>query len=109
MSNIIIEKILAKTKRTDLPQFAPGDTIRVQVRIKEGDKERLQAFEGVSSRAAVGRRPASPYVRSASAREWSAFSPKAHAWSIKLTSSARPRSGAQSCTICAVSAAKLPV
>jgi len=47
MSNIIIEKILAKTKRTDLPQFAPGDTIRVQVRIKEGDKERLQAFEGV--------------------------------------------------------------
>src|SRR6476659_2592395 len=47
MSNLIIEKILAKTKRTDLPQFAPGDTVRVQVKIKEGDKERLQAFEGV--------------------------------------------------------------
>jgi large subunit ribosomal protein L19 len=47
MSNLIIEKILARTKRTDLPQFGPGDTVRVQVKIKEGDKERLQAFEGV--------------------------------------------------------------
>ena len=47
MSNLIIEKLLSKTKRTDLPEFAPGDTVRVQVKIKEGDKERLQAFEGV--------------------------------------------------------------
>jgi large subunit ribosomal protein L19 len=47
MSNLIIEKLLSKTKRNDLPEFGPGDTIRVQVRIKEGDKERLQAFEGV--------------------------------------------------------------
>ena len=47
MSNLIIEKLLAKTTRTDLPKFGPGDTIRVQVKIKEGDKERLQAFEGV--------------------------------------------------------------
>src|ERR1700687_6422333 len=47
MSNLIIEKLLAKTKRTDLPKFAPGDSVRVHVKIKEGDKERLQAFEGV--------------------------------------------------------------
>lgn len=47
MSNLIIEKLLAKTQRTDLPKFAPGDTVRVHVKIKEGDKERLQAFEGV--------------------------------------------------------------
>ena len=47
MSNLIIEKLLSKTKRTDLPEFGPGDTVRVQVKIKEGDKERLQAFEGV--------------------------------------------------------------
>lgn len=33
--------------RTDLPAFAPGDTVRVMVRVREGDKERLQAFEGV--------------------------------------------------------------
>jgi large subunit ribosomal protein L19 len=47
MSNQIIEKLLSKHKRSDLPQFGPGDTVRVQVKIKEGDKERLQAFEGV--------------------------------------------------------------
>jgi large subunit ribosomal protein L19 len=33
--------------RTDLPEFQPGDTIRVNVRVREGDKERIQAFEGV--------------------------------------------------------------
>ena len=43
----VIEKLLAKTRRTDLPKFTPGDTIRVHVKIKEGDKERTQAFEGV--------------------------------------------------------------
>lgn len=33
--------------RDDIPQFQPGDTVRVHVRIKEGNKERLQTFEGV--------------------------------------------------------------
>src|SRR5438094_10169669 len=47
MSNLIIEKLLAKTTRTDLPEFVAGDNTRVNVKIKEGDKERLQAFEGV--------------------------------------------------------------
>ncbi len=47
MSNLIIDKLLAKSRRTDIPEFGPGDTVRVQVKIKEGDKERLQAFEGV--------------------------------------------------------------
>jgi large subunit ribosomal protein L19 len=47
MPNQIIEKLLAKSRRTDLPKFGPGDTVKVQVKIKEGDKERLQAFEGV--------------------------------------------------------------
>jgi len=47
MSNLIIERLLAKSKRTDIPDFGPGDTVRVHVKIKEGDKERLQAFEGV--------------------------------------------------------------
>jgi len=44
--NTIIEKLTAKLQRTDLPAMKPGDTVRVQVKIKEGDKERLQAFEG---------------------------------------------------------------
>ena len=46
-NSAIIERMLAKTRRSDIPDFAPGDTVRVHVRIKEGDKERLQAFEGV--------------------------------------------------------------
>src|SRR3954454_22954842 len=33
--------------RTDIPAFEPGDTVRVMVRVKEGEKERLQAFEGL--------------------------------------------------------------
>ena len=42
----IIEQLEREQMRTDLPQFAPGDTVRVQVRVREGNKERLQAFEG---------------------------------------------------------------
>ena len=33
--------------RSDIPPFRPGDTLRVNVRVREGDKERLQAFEGI--------------------------------------------------------------
>ncbi len=33
--------------KTDIPAFAPGDTLRVMVRVREGEKERLQAFEGI--------------------------------------------------------------
>ena len=43
----IMEKLAAKLQRKDIPEVNPGDTVRVQVKIKEGDKERLQAFEGV--------------------------------------------------------------
>ena len=43
----VMQRLADKLKRTDLPAFVPGDQIRVQVKIKEGDKERLQAFEGL--------------------------------------------------------------
>jgi large subunit ribosomal protein L19 len=43
----IMQKLAAKLERTDHPSFAPGDTVRVQVKIREGEKERLQAFEGM--------------------------------------------------------------
>lgn len=42
----ILERLAAKLQRKDIPDVNPGDTVRVQVRIKEGDKERTQAFEG---------------------------------------------------------------
>ncbi|MGP0072132.1 MAG: 50S ribosomal protein L19 [Bryobacteraceae bacterium] len=45
MPNPLLTKIVAKHHR-QVPEFRPGDTIRVHVKIKEGDKERLQAFEG---------------------------------------------------------------
>ncbi len=43
----ILQEVMNEQLRTDLPQFAPGDTLRVNVRVREGDKERIQAFEGV--------------------------------------------------------------
>lgn len=46
MTNGILTKVINKNKRSDLPPFRIGDTIRVQVKIREGEKERLQAFEG---------------------------------------------------------------
>jgi large subunit ribosomal protein L19 len=45
MSNIISE--LEAEQLKDVPAFAPGDTVVVQVKVKEGNRERLQAFEGV--------------------------------------------------------------
>jgi len=43
----IIKKIEEEQLKTDLPAFNPGDTVVVKVRVKEGEKERLQAYEGV--------------------------------------------------------------
>jgi len=43
----IMQDIEREYIRTDLPEFNPGDTVRIKVRIKEGTKERLQPFEGV--------------------------------------------------------------
>lgn len=46
MANII--EILEKEQMTkEVPSFSPGDTVVVQVKVKEGDRERMQAFEGV--------------------------------------------------------------
>src|SRR5258708_31418832 len=42
----LLQKYINKNLRPDLPEFRPGDTIKVHVKIKEGEKERLQAFEG---------------------------------------------------------------
>src|SRR6516165_11192288 len=46
MQNSLLGKYVEKNRRAEIPEFRPGDTIRVHVKIKEGDKERLQAFEG---------------------------------------------------------------
>ncbi len=46
MSNII-QQLETEQLKPEIPDFSPGDTVRVQVRVKEGNRERLQAFEGV--------------------------------------------------------------
>lgn len=43
----ILQEVQKEQLRADVPEFAPGDTLRVNVRVREGEKERLQAFEGV--------------------------------------------------------------
>jgi large subunit ribosomal protein L19 len=45
--NPTVQTVEERQLRSDIPQFQSGDTVRVHVRIKEGDKERIQAFEGV--------------------------------------------------------------
>jgi len=45
--NKIIDSIEREQLKTDVPAFAPGDTVVVQVRVAEGGRERTQAFEGV--------------------------------------------------------------
>lgn len=43
----IIQQLETEQMTRELPEFAPGDTVVVNVKVKEGDRERLQAFEGV--------------------------------------------------------------
>ena len=46
-TNKIISELNAEQMDKELPEFSPGDTVVVQVKVKEGTRERLQAFEGV--------------------------------------------------------------
>ncbi len=45
--NKVIEELESEQLKSDLPEFSPGDTVVVQVKVREGNRERLQAFEGV--------------------------------------------------------------
>jgi large subunit ribosomal protein L19 len=61
-----IDRIEAEQLRSDLPEFRPGDTVRVHVKIVEGDKERIQPFEGVVIRRTRGGNRATFTVRKVS-------------------------------------------
>src|SRR6266498_5884689 len=52
-----ISDIESKYLRKDVPNFGAGDTVRVHVKIKEGDKERIQIFEGIVIKKANGQQP----------------------------------------------------
>ncbi|GAA5523842.1 50S ribosomal protein L19 [Microbulbifer aestuariivivens] len=47
MTNKIIQQLEQEQLKSEVTAFAPGDTVIVQVKVKEGERERLQAFEGV--------------------------------------------------------------
>ncbi len=62
----VIESIEKEQMRVDIPDFRPGDTIRVHARITEGDKERVQIFQGVVLRKRKGGTGATFTVRKVS-------------------------------------------
>jgi large subunit ribosomal protein L19 len=59
----VIEQLEKEQMRMDLPDFRPGDTVKVHVKIKEGEKERIQIFEGTVIRKRRGANRASFTVR----------------------------------------------
>ena len=61
-----IDKIESEQLKADIPPFKPGDTIRVHVKVIEGEKERIQVFEGVVLRKSRGANRASFTVRKTS-------------------------------------------
>jgi large subunit ribosomal protein L19 len=62
----LIDTIEREQLKTDLPDFKPGDTLRVHVKVIEGEKERIQVFEGVVLRRSRGANRASFTVRKTS-------------------------------------------
>jgi large subunit ribosomal protein L19 len=63
MSSNIIERIDREQMRYDMPDFRPGDSVKVHIRIIEGNKERVQVFEGVVIRKRRGNMGATFTVR----------------------------------------------
>jgi len=45
--NKILQELESRSMKRKLPEFGPGDTVVVQVKVREGDRERVQAYEGV--------------------------------------------------------------
>ena len=62
----VVKAMEKEQMRFDLPYFKPGDTVKVHVKIREGDKERIQVFQGVVIRKRKGAANASFTVRKAS-------------------------------------------
>ncbi len=62
----VVEMLEMEQMRGDIPEFKPGDTVKVHARIKEGEKERVQVFQGVVIRKRNGRTGATFTVRKVS-------------------------------------------
>ena len=67
------EQIAKLSAGKEIPDFAPGDTVLVNVKVVEGERTRIQAYEGVCiGRAGRASTRISPYARFLTARGWSA-------------------------------------
>ena len=109
MTNVI-DEIAAAAKRDDIPDFRAGDTLKVHVKVVEGNRSRVQVFQGVvhpASRVPASAAP-SPSARSPSASVSSAPSPSTPRSSTRSRSSPVVTSAGRSCTTCATCAARLP-
>ena len=62
----VMDMLEKEQMRTDIPSFREGDTVRVHARIREGDKERIQVFEGIVIRKRKGKTGATFTVRKVS-------------------------------------------
>ena len=103
-------ELVEKTQMTERPQMQAGDTVKVHVKVREGDKERIQVFEGIvigMHRGGV-RAPRSRSGRSRSARASSASFRCIRRSSRRWKWCARQRFGARSSTSSAISRAKRP-
>lgn len=102
-----LQKITESCMKNELPSFEVGDTVRVQVKIKEGDKERLQAFEGTVIGIKKGGINSTFTVRRIShgcgvERVFPMHSPNV----AEVTVTRKGRVREASCTTCAIASAK---
>ena len=104
----IMQKLAAKLERTDHPAFGPGDTIRVQVKIREGEKERLQAFEGMVIAANKGPEGTFTVRNMGSGQGVERIFPSTPRSSTRSMSCTPTRSAAPSSSTCADCAARPP-
>jgi len=98
----VIEAIEREQMRLDIPDFRAGDTVKVHAKIKEGDKERIQVFQGVVVRKRKGKMGATFTVRkSLTGLGWSGFFPFIHPISTGSKLFPRARSEEDASTTCA--------
>ena len=103
----IIDQLEASLLRHDLPRIQPGDTVKVHVKVKEGEKERIQLFQGIIiGIKGGGMRTSSPSARWRVAWASSASSPSTAPPSTSWKSCATARSAAPSSTSSARSSAR---
>ncbi len=110
MGMTVLEMVERDHMRADIPSFRIGDTVKVHVKIREGDKERIQVFEGVVIRHHKGRMGATFTVRKVSygvgvERIFPLHSPQLDKIEILRR---EDESAVQGCTICASVSASPP-